>query len=177
MKRTAVDVRMMTAADLPAVVDVQVACHTKGTVESKESLQAKLSASPSTCLIASLESNVVGYLISLPWEFANPPQLNAQTCQLPASPNCLHLHDLAVLPRARQFGAGRTLVHAALAQVETQNLQRASLISLRDSAPFWRRHGFRAVPQSAPLKAILSSYGEGVVYMELALDPLHAAGT
>jgi len=176
MKRTAVDVRMMTAADLPAVVDIQVACHTMAAVESKESLQAKLSAAPSTCLIACLENSVVGYLISLPWEFANPPQLNAQTCQLPASPNCLHLHDLAVLPRARQFGAGRTLVHAALAQVKTQKLQRASLISIRDSAPFWRRHGFHAVPQSEPLKAILSTYGEGVVYMERALDSLHAAG-
>ena len=173
----AVDIRMMTAADLPAVMDIQAACHTMATVESKQSLQAKLSASPSTCLIAQLDRSVVGYLISLPWEFASPPVLNAPTCQLPASPNCLHLHDLAVTPRARQFGAGRTLVQAALAQVKTQQLKRASLISIRDSAPFWRRHGFRTVLQSEPLKAVLSTYGDGVVYMERALDSPHGVGT
>ena len=167
---------MMIAADLPAVMTIQVASHSMATVESRESLQAKLTTSPSTCLIASLEDSVVGYLISLPWEFANPPLLNAPTCQLPASPNCLHLHDLAVTPRARQFGAGLTLVQALLAQVKTRNLERASLISVRGSAPYWRRHGFRAVPQSEPLKAILATYGDGVVYMERALDPPHAAG-
>ncbi|HEY2978352.1 MAG TPA: GNAT family N-acetyltransferase [Burkholderiaceae bacterium] len=167
----------MTAADLPAVMTIQAASHSMATVESRESLQAKLSASPSTCLTASLEDSVVGYLISLPWEFAHPPVLNAPTCQLPASPNCLHLHDLAVTPRARQFGAGRTLVQALLTQAETRNLERASLISVRDSAPYWRRHGFRAVPQSERLKAILSTYGDGVVYMERALDPSHWAGT
>jgi hypothetical protein len=105
--QTVIDIRMMAAADIPAVLEIQAVCYTEVTPESNESLHAKLSASQSTCFIASLEGDIVGYLISLPWEFSNPPALNAETCRLPLSPNCLYLHDLAVTPSARKSGAGR----------------------------------------------------------------------
>ena len=71
----------MADADLPAVLAIQTICYTQVTPESKESLHAKLIASQSTCLIASLAGETVGYLIALPWEFSNPPALNARTCE------------------------------------------------------------------------------------------------
>jgi len=166
--RTAIDIRMMGAADLPAVLEIQAACYTEVTPESKESLHAKLSASQSTCLIASLGGDTVGYLISLPWEFSSPPVLNAETCRLPSSPNCLYLHDLAVTPSARKYGAGRALVEAFLTRLKGLDFARASLVAVQNSAPYWERYGFRAVPLSEPLKAKLSTYGEGVAYMERA---------
>jgi predicted N-acetyltransferase YhbS len=167
MMQTIIDIRMMAEADIPAVLEIQAVCYTAVTPESKESLHAKLSVSQSTCFIASREGTPVGYLISLPWEFSSPPTLNAETCQLPTSPDCLYLHDLAVAPGARQFGTGRTLVGAFLTQLSASGLGRASLIAVQNSASYWERYGFRAVPLSAPLKAKLSTYGEGVVYMEL----------
>jgi len=167
MMQTVIDIRMMAEADIPAVLEIQAVCYTEVTPESNESLHAKLSASQPTCLIASLEGNTVGYLISLPWEFSSPPALNAETCRLPPSPDSLYLHDLAVTPSARKFGTGRTLVEAFLAQLRGLGLGRASLIAVQNSAPYWERYGFRAVPLSEPLKAKLSTYGEGVVYMEL----------
>ena len=166
--QTVVDIRTMTAGDLPAVLEIQAICYTEVTPESKESLHAKLSASQSTCLIASFEGDTVGYLIALPWEFSNPPALNAKACELPSSPSCLYLHDLAVMPDARKFGAGRALVEAFLARLKRMGLVRASLVAVQNSAPYWERHGFRAVPQSEPLKAKLSTYGRGVQYMERA---------
>lgn len=162
-----VDIRAMTAADIPAVLKIQAACYTELTPESNESLHAKLSASQSTCFVASRDGEIVGYLISLPWEFANPPVLNAETCRLPLLPDCLYLHDLAVTPNARKFGAGRALVKAFLTQLKMLGIGRASLIGVQNSAPYWERHGFRAAPLSVPLKAKLSTYGANAVYMAL----------
>lgn len=66
---TAVDILMMEAADIPAVLRIQAVCYTELVPESDASLQAKLSASQSTCFIASIEGDAAGYLISLPGSF------------------------------------------------------------------------------------------------------------
>jgi predicted N-acetyltransferase YhbS len=163
--QTVIDIRMMAETDIPAVLEIQAVCYTEVTPESDESLHAKLRASRSTCFIASLEGDTVGYLISLPWAFSSPPVLNAKTCQLPLAPDCLYLHDLAVAPGARQFGAGRALVEAFLTQLRALGLERASLVAVQNSAPYWERYGFRPVPLTEALKAKLSTYGEGVAYM------------
>lgn len=165
---TVIDIRMMAEADIPAVLEIQAVCYTEITPESNESLHAKLRASQSTCFIAAIEGGTVGYLIALPWAFSNPPMLNAETCQLPASPDCLYLHDLAVTPGARKFGTGRALVEACLIRLKELGLERASLVAVQNSVPYWERYGFRVVPPSEQLKAKLSSYGQGVAYMERA---------
>jgi hypothetical protein len=64
MMQPVIDIRMMAAADIPAVLAIQTVCYTEVTPESDESLQAKLRASRSTCFIASFEDAIVGYLIS-----------------------------------------------------------------------------------------------------------------
>jgi predicted N-acetyltransferase YhbS len=161
------EIRTMAEADIPAVLEIQAVCYTEVTPESDASLHAKLRASQSTCFIASLEGDVVGYLISLPWECSNPPALNATTCRLPRAPDCLYLHDLAVVPGARKSGAARALVEACLTQMTILGLDRASLVAVQNSAPYWERYGFRAVPPSAPLQAKLATYGTGVAYMVL----------
>lgn len=157
----------MAEADIAAVLAIQAVCYTEITPESDTSLHAKLSASQSTCFIASLDGTVVGYLISLPWECASPPALNAATCRLPPSPDCLYLHDLAVAPRARRSGAARALVEACLTSMSGLGLQRASLVAVQNSVSYWERYGFQAVPPSVPLQAKLASYGTGVSYMVL----------
>ncbi|MCU0790349.1 MAG: GNAT family N-acetyltransferase [Nitratireductor sp.] len=164
--QTVIDIRMMAEADIPVVLEIQAVCYTELTPESGRSLHAKLEASRSTCLIASIEGATVGYLIALPWEFSSPPVLNAETCRLPAAPDCLYLHDLAVAPDARRYGTGRALVEALLARLGELGLGRASLVAVQNSAPYWERHGFRAVPLSEPLKAKLSTYGADAQYME-----------
>jgi GNAT superfamily N-acetyltransferase len=160
----------MTPADLPAVLAIQAGCHAPSVHESHASLRAKLAASPATCLVASIgdDDRAVGYLIALPWEHADPPALNAATCALPSAANCLYLHDLAVTPHARQAGAGRLLVETFLLWLKQSGLGRASLVAVQNSAPFWERHGFRAVPPSAALEPRLATYGSGVQYMERA---------
>jgi ribosomal protein S18 acetylase RimI-like enzyme len=168
MTETVVEIRMMAEADIPVLLEIQAVCYTEVTPESDESLHAKLRASQSTCFIASHKGAAVGYLIALPWECSNPPALNAESCRLPLSPDCLYLHDLAVAPGARKSGAARALVEAFLARLRDLGLGCASLVAVQSSAPYWERYGFRVVPPSAPLEARLATYGKRVAYMVLA---------
>lgn len=163
---SAVEIRNMQPADLQFVLEIQSLSYTHIIPESKESFATKLTASPASCFVALVERRVAGYLVALPWSFANPPLLNQTSCTLPAQPDCLYLHDLAVTPVARERGAGRTLVEAFSAHFEKSELPRACLIAIQNSAGYWQRHGFRPVAISAPLQARLSSYGADVQYME-----------
>lgn len=161
-------VRLMSEADLSDVLQIQDICYPAQLRESRASLQAKRRASPTSCFVASLKGDSVGYLFSVPCEFVNPPVWNAETCQRPAQPDCLYLHDLAVRPDARKSGAGSALVDAFVAQLRESSLARASLVSVQDSALYWECHGFRATPFSGDLQVKLGSYGGGAVYMERA---------
>lgn len=162
-----ITIRTVQASDLPAIMAIQASCYTEIVPESEQSMGAKLRASPATCFVALLENTVVGYLISLPWEFANPPSLDAPTCELPAKPDCLYLHDLAIAPQARSAGGAPALVQAFLAQLAVLELERASLIAIQGSAPYWQRYGFQPATISPSLRMRIASYGNNVEYMSV----------
>lgn len=158
-------IRTMQLSDMPSIMAIQSICYTEIVPESETSMRAKLLASPATCFVAILENAVVGYLISLPWEFANPPVLNAEQCTLPEHPDCLYLHDLAIAPQARSAGCAPALVAMFLAQLPILQLQYASLIAIQNSAAYWQRYGFQPAEASEALQKKLSSYGENIGYM------------
>ncbi len=164
-----ITIRNMQLTDMPAVMAIQAICYTDITPESETSMRAKLLASPATCFVATLENTVAGYLISLPWEFANPPALNAEQCTLPENPDCLYLHDLAIAPHARSAGGAPALVNKFLAQLPILQLQRASLIAIQNSAAYWQRYGFQQVEASESLQKKLISYGGNIGYMEMMI--------
>ena len=161
-----IEIRPMRESDLSPVLEIQGDCYTEVAPESRESLLAKLRAAPTTCFVATVDDTLGGYLSALPWEFLNPPTLNSEACCLPVNPDCLYLHDLAISPQHRKVGAGRALVEMFLGQREALRLSRASLIAVQGSASYWERYGFQIVPMTEALRQKLSSYGEGVVYME-----------
>lgn len=163
---TTIRIRPMLRDDLPAVLAIQSVCYTQIEPESRASFEAKLAAAPASCYVALGGAGIVGYLVALPGLFGAPPPLNADACHVPAAPDCLYLHDLAVAPPARASGAGRALVEAFFGHLETARLARATLIAIQSSAPYWQRHGFRAVAAGAALQARLASYGGDVQYME-----------
>lgn len=158
-------VRTMREEDIHAVLKIQADCYTELNPESAESLLAKLAASPSTCFIASIEQRQIGYLISIPWMRSSPPLLNAPTCQLPSSPDCLYLHDLSVQPASRGSNAGQLLIAAFMEQLAALRLHCAALVAVQGSGAYWQRHGFHVVDPSQELETKLSSYGPNVHYM------------
>ena len=161
-------IRPARRGDLNAILQIQARCYTAIVPESPDSMGAKLAAAPDSCFVAShTDGTPVAYLLALPWRFADPPHLDAPTCQLPADADTLYLHDLAVAPEARGSGAADALVGAFMAALAASRLGRASLIAIQGSAGWWARHGFEAVTATPALAERLAGYGPDACYMSL----------
>src|SRR3546814_10434423 len=52
----------------------------------------------------------MGYVISHPAVFGQPPKLNRLLGAIPAQADCYYIHDLALAPAARGSGATRDIV-------------------------------------------------------------------
>lgn len=164
-------VRAMRLDDMADVLRIQAECYTAIVPESRQSLAAKLLASPGTCFVAATLDTIAGYLVAVPWLRGAPPELDAPDCDLPQQPDCLYLHDLAVTPAARGSGAAGGLVAAFMRQLHEQRFAHASLIAIQASQPYWQKHGFRVVALDAARQAGLAAYGEAISYMEYAALP------
>lgn len=163
------NIRPMQVDDMAAILRIQDVCYTTIVPESKQSLEAKLRASPTTCFVAIAQNEIVGYLVAMPWQLGTPPALDAPVCVLPQQPDCLYLHDLAVAPTARGSGVASVLVTAFMHRLHELALDYASLIAVQASQVYWQRHGFRIVSLDPTCHAKLSAYGENIAYMEYAV--------
>ncbi len=157
----------MAPTDLRAVMAIQAQCYQGGLPESQGSLAAKLGASPGTCFIASssVGEAPLGYLFALPWLAGGPPPHDAAQCELPARPDCLYLHDLAVSPPGRKLGVGKAMVGAFFEALARMALPSAGLVAVQGSSTYWARHGFQPATVSADLALKLRSYGDDAIYM------------
>jgi predicted N-acetyltransferase YhbS len=164
-------IRTMQPGDLPAVLAIQAACYTEIPSETAASIQCKQRASPATCFVALHHGEVVGYLLALPWQWAQPPALNAEIDGLPPTPDCLYLHDLAVSPQARNQGVGRALIDTFFKCLQRSGWNRASLVAVQNAAPYWRRFGFRRVNPSPSLQSQLATYSPTAQYMVWLPEP------
>ncbi|MEJ5990475.1 GNAT family N-acetyltransferase [Ramlibacter sp. PS3R-8] len=152
------------------VLRIQDSCYVDIEPEARESLQAKILASPSTCLVAEIAGDVVGYLIAAPILYPDLPELNAPTFQLAANADTLYLHDLAIANAARGTRAGRALVRAAMEVAKEGDLTGACLVAIQGSVRYWEQLGFEIV-EAPPdgVAAKLASYGAAARLMRAAL--------
>lgn len=162
---TTFKIRLMRASDLDSVMSIQAACYSGDIPESPASLQAKFVASPATCLVAESDGVVLAYLLALPWLSAAPPSLNAATCELPANPDCLYLHDLSVAHELRGTGAGTALIKMFFELQQQAQLSSACLVAVQNSAPYWHRFGFQINEGNPLLLEKLASYGADAHFM------------
>ncbi len=119
---------------------------------------------PDGCKVLDRDGAIVGYAISHPWLFGAPPALNSLLGALPAEPNTLYLHDLAIASAARGNGCASRAVQQ-LAGLATQlGLPNVSLVAVSGSRVFWEKHGF--VPKDLPgLSTKLASYGGDAIFL------------
>jgi len=143
--------RRMLPADLPAVDALGTAIHTAHPERAAIAAE-RLALAPETCFVLATPE-IQGYLVAHPWA-GDPPKLDTLLGTLPAQPDHLYLHDLALAPAAR----GQRHPAGILPLLPNP----IALISVNGTAPFWQAHGFRPAP-IAPAK--LASYGPGAVYM------------
>lgn len=157
---------------MPDVLRIQDQCYTDIVPESAQSLRAKVEASPATCLVAETGGAVLGYLIAVPVSFPDLPALDAPSFELPAAPDTLYLHDLAVARAGRGTGAGQRLVRSVMEAANAAGLARACLVAIQGSVPYWQQFGFAPeAPPHAGIAAKLASYGPSAQLMAARLNP------
>lgn len=142
-------IRPIASADWPAVDRIQRAAFDAAVVEELTVFQSFAALSPSTCLLAELGREPVGYLLAHPWMPDDMPPLATALTVLPESATSLFIHDLALAPTGRGQGTARALTETVLRTGQALGLTTASLLSVQDSQPFWERMGFQARPDLA----------------------------
>ncbi|RYI95421.1 MAG: GNAT family N-acetyltransferase [Acetobacteraceae bacterium] len=155
--------RPMTAADLPDVLALADRLH-PGYPESPAVFADRLALAPGFCRMLP----GLGYAIAHPWAGQAPPPLDTVLGILPAAPDRLHLHDIALHPEARGTGQAAAVVAALLADATALGLGHAGLLALPGKADYWARLGFR--PAAWPPGPALASYGPDALPMERALS-------
>jgi len=155
--------RQMTEADLPAALAIAEIVH-PNYPEDPAVFAERLALYPPGCLLLVQGDRAVGYIVSHPWRYADPPSLNSLLGALPVKPSTYYIHDIALLPAARGSGAANAVVSRLIAYAEAKGFPNLSLTAVNDSAAFWRRHGFMSAPNPA-LDAKLRSYDESARFM------------
>lgn len=158
-------IRDMRASDFDAIMHIQAQCYVGDIPESRESLLAKWKASPRSCFVAQQGADVMAYLFAIPWKIDAPPQLNAAHCELPAVPDCMYLHDLAVRPESRGHQLGRRLFQQLTDILPAFELKSLCLVAVQGSSGFWANQGFTRESGSDALRQKLNTYGVEAVFM------------
>lgn len=136
--------------------------------EDEAVLAERLSLYPEGCMCLWSDDSLIGYLVSHPWHFKQPPALNVLLGRIPSPASTYYVHDIALLPDARGTGAASIAVNRIVAHAMEAGFPNVSLIAVNGSAGFWERHCFVAVDDPA-LGPKLRSYEDHAVFMNLAL--------
>jgi GNAT superfamily N-acetyltransferase len=164
--------RPMVAADLPAVLAVQLQCYPPELIESAEALASRLALAPDLCWVATRGRALAAYLFTHPWPSSGLPALDARLSRQhesdPAGELTWFVHDMAVAPTGRGGGLARRLYEAARMAAVRAGLRSSRLVAVQAAAAWWQRLGYAAVTHAAgaPAPATLARYGDGAVLME-----------
>ena len=157
----ALDWRGMQEGDLAAVSGIAGTVH-PAYPESDEVFAERLRLFPAGCLLLEGEGRALGYAMAHPWNRGCPPALDILLGALPARPEVLHLHDLAILPAARGRGAGGQALALLAGLAGALPL---SIVAIAGTATFWQGQGFRDAGDAA-LERLLRRYDPAARYME-----------
>lgn len=119
---------------------------------------------PKGCALLELDGVPMGYAVTHPWRYGQPPALNVLLGALPEAPTTYYIHDIALLPETRGSGAGSAIAEAVLAHARLAGFDNVSLVAVNGSVPFWSRLGFTIVSDPA-LDAKLKSYDDAARFM------------
>lgn len=160
--------RAMTTSDLPAVLKVADIVHVDYP-ESEAVFAERLALFPAGCWVASDGNRILGYTITHPGIQGKPPALDSLLVSLPDTPDCLYMHDVALLPEARQHGLGSKIVGLVRDVARTLHLPAIALVAVNGSVPYWQGRGFAQYTKTdTQLRAKLASYTEDAAYLVMA---------
>lgn len=155
--------RPVEAADLAAIDAISETLH-PGLPERPEVLAEKLRLFPEGGLALVTAGAVVGYGVAHPWTLGDAPKLDRCLGALPGAPDCLFIHDVAVLPAARGHRAAAAFVARMRVIARARGIGTLALVSVYDTRPMWIGLGFSVVDDPAQAPDV-SAYGAVARYM------------
>lgn len=158
-------IRPIQEDDWASILALQAEAYYALAPEDQSVLRSKQRLGPTSCLVASRGSEIIGYCLAHPWTGEQPAGLYRCYAQ-PAGEDCLYIHDVVVSPQAQGTGiAGRFLTRLETLARKDRRKQ-ISLVAVQGADRFWARHHFQ--PRASTKD--LSEYGEQAVYMCRPLD-------
>ena len=157
-------IRLMNERDIGAVVAIQLEAYSCDLLESEAVIRARRASAPEHAWVAEDDLGVCAYLFAYHSRVGKVTPLDGEF-RIPAQPDCLYLHDLAVARRAAGRRIGPTLVGEALSQARQQRLPFSALVSVQDSTPFWSRLGYSPRQPDPEHAEHLCSYQVPATYM------------
>ena len=132
--------------------------------EDPEVLAERQRLYPQGCLMLDEGEDSIGYTLTHPWRFGEPPPLNRLLGALPADATTYYIHDIALLPAARGKGYAAQAADRLVAHAREQGFDNLSLVAVNKSQAFWEKTDFRVIVVPG-LEAKLASYGPDAVLM------------
>ena len=132
--------------------------------ERPEVFAEKFKLFPEGCFVLVESERVVGYGLSHPWLLASVPPLNQLLGGLPPFPECLLVHDVAVLKEARGHGTAGNLIELIARLAGELDIPYLALVSVYNTHVLWARFGFEVVTAAA-FADKLRPYGSTARYM------------
>ncbi len=131
--------------------------------ERPEVFAQKAELFPAGCFVLVRQGLVCGYALAHPWSLDDIPPLD-RFLDLPERPDCLHLHDVAILEAARGASAATEVDGLLMEAAQERGLPMMALVSIYGSDRLWRRLGYRPRESGCRCEK-LKLYGESALYM------------
>lgn len=165
--------RLMRSADLPAVLAIQLGCYPAETIESADVFRERLTQAPQTSWVAEDEAGVCAYLVAYRSRVGKLTPLGGDFV-IADDPDCLYLHDLALLPGRRGGGLATALVRQAWRHAVEHRLAYSALVSVNGSQAFWGGLGYAAwdLPEAAQRRHLDSYPGEARYLVKRLAPPV-----
>lgn len=134
-------IRLMQLDDLSSVVKIQSDAYAGHFLESADVIAQRFALSPSTSWVAERDGKVCAYLVGYWSKVGKISPLNAPFT-LTGNADCLYLHDLALFNEVQGHGLAKLLIKAAIDYSREEDAIAIALMSVQNSAEFWRKAGF-----------------------------------
>ena len=132
--------------------------------EREDVFAEKLRLFPQGCFKLMFEGKMMGYAFAHPWLLYSIPPLNDFLHTIPENPDCIYIHDVAVLPVARGHNAAGLFIAEVEKVAQAMQIQHLACVSVYGTDALWARFGFRVV-SSEEIVSKLGSYGDSAKYM------------
>ncbi len=157
------EIRPLQREDLPHVLLVQEDCYPRSLLEGEEAFACKLLLFPEGCLGAFADGRLVGYVFAHPWSSGEFVPLHEELSSLPETPDCVYIHDLAVLRSWRNQGIADRLLTALFDLAHSYRIRKVALVAVNNSERYWERYRLEGVYSLVYTDGIPAKYMAGII--------------